>query len=241
MSRGIGLSIVKLLLAHESNPRVVGISRSEPQDSSILANSNFHLVSGSAADEQINKQAVDLAVSKYGRLDGVIANAGVLDAVQTVENADLDQWRSTFEVNLMAPLMLIKHALPHLHKTKGAVVVTSSGAAKTGYKTWAAYGGSKAAVNLLTSTVAVENPDIFAIAVAPGVVDTEMQREIREIHIKTMPADLHRRYTDLKANRDLVSPDVPAAVIANLTLEKPMQFSGQFVRYSDEEMKPYLK
>lgn len=240
VSRGIGLCIAQYLLAHEAKPVVIGIARSSPQDAKLSSNASFHLVSGSVDEEKVNKQAVDLALSKYNRLDAVILNAGILDAVNSVANANIDQWRKVFDINVIGPVMLLKHALSHLEKSKGAVVVTSSGAATNPYKSWGAYGSSKAAVNLLASTVAAENPTVFSIAVAPGVVDTQMQSEIRETHKSTMPADQYQRFVDLKTSGQLVDAKIPAAIMANLALRKPMELSGKFLRYNDEKLQSFL-
>ena len=94
----------------------------------------------------------------------------------------------------------IKAAIPELRKTHGRIILTSSGAALTGYSTWGAYGSSKAAMNHLALTLKVEEPTITTIAIRPGVVDTEMQRELREVYHERMDKKDKEKFIGAKAN-----------------------------------------
>ncbi|KAG5459558.1 MAG: hypothetical protein BJ554DRAFT_28, partial [Olpidium bornovanus] len=85
-----------------------------------------------------------------------------------------------FDVNLFAVFLLTQKALPHLRKQRGRVVMVSSGAANKAYVGWSAYCCSKAALNMLTENLAAEEPEIASVAVRPGVVETEMQKIIRD-------------------------------------------------------------
>lgn len=66
--------------------------------------------------------------------------------------------------------MQIKGSIPELRKSKGRIIFVSSGAAVTGYQGWGAYGASKAAMNHLSLTLAVEEPNITSVAIRPGVI-----------------------------------------------------------------------
>lgn len=66
--------------------------------------------------------------------------------------------------------MQVKESIPELRKSDGRVIFVSSGAAVVGYKGWGAYGASKAAMNHLSMTIAVEEPNITSIAIRPGVI-----------------------------------------------------------------------
>lgn len=90
------------------------------------------------------------------------------------------------QVNLFAVLRLTQKLLPLMlmdgssPQTVARTIMVSSGASTKAYRGWGAYCMSKAALNMMTATLAVEEPRVFAVAVRPGVVDTEMQRVIRE-------------------------------------------------------------
>lgn len=124
----------------------------------------------------------------------------------------------------------VKNALPALRKSKGRILFTSSGAAVKAYSTWGAYGSSKAALNHLALTLGVEEPDVTTISIRPGVVDTEMQRELREVHHKTMKKDDAEGFFSLHRNGQLLKPEQPGNVMAKLVLDAPNGLSGKFLR-----------
>lgn len=121
-------------------------------------------------------------------------------------------------------------AIPELRKTQGRIILTSSGAAAHSYSTWGAYCSSKAALKSLGETLAVEQKDITTISVAPGVVDTDMQRDLREIHLPGMDEKDQIRFTTLHKEGKLLRPEQPGNVMARLVLNASQELSGQFIR-----------
>ena len=136
--------------------------------------------------------------------------------------------------------------------------MTSSGAAEAAYTSWGAYGNysghsrtfpadlhsgaSKAAINHLAKTVAKEEPSITTIAVRPGMVDTQMQADIREKYLSNMDQDDAEKFTGAHKNGKLLPPQRPAHVIAMLALDsRPAvkEFSGSFLQWNDEKLKNY--
>lgn len=124
----------------------------------------------------------------------------------------------------------IRLALPHLRSSKGRIVLTSSGAATYAYAAWGAYGASKAALNHVAMTLAAEEPDVVTVSVRPGVVDTEMQRELRDVHIEKLALKDGDKFLTLKREGRLLRPEQPGNVIARLVLEAGKELSGKFVR-----------
>ncbi|CAN6664040.1 benzil reductase ((S)-benzoin forming) Irc24p [Trichomonascus vanleenenianus] len=236
-SRGIGEALVKKLAA---SAHVVGISRSAEALNSLSKEViGFEYVAGDVTNEADCQKVVNLAIEKHGRLDGLVLNAGVLEPVTKIVNSNVDEWKKLFDINFFSIVNLLKLTIPHL-RGHGRVVFVSSGAAVGNYTAWGAYGSSKAALNHLAATLAVEEPSIFSISIAPGVVDTNMQVNIREQHGSEMNAENHAKFTSLKAKGDLLSPDVPAGILANLVLKgKGDNLSGKFFRYNSEEIAQY--
>ena len=109
-----------------------------------------------------------------------------------------------------------KEAIPHLRTSKGRIVYASSGAATGAYVSWGAYGSSKAAMNSLAKHVAVEEPDVIAVAVSPGRVDTGMQREIREKGTEMSKTD-REEFTAAFEEGKLVKPEQSGGVISELS------------------------
>lgn len=196
------------------------------------------VVVGDVSQPETSARAVETAVARFGAVNSLILNAGVLAPVDTVANANVDEWRRLFDINFFAVVDLIQHALPELKKSGGNILAVSSGASTSAYTAWGAYGASKAAVNHLIKTVATEE-GIGALSVAPGVVDTSMQADIRNTFGERMGANL-QKFVDLHANNQLLPPEVPAAVYTNLALRGWSDLlNGGYYRYNAEELKPY--
>jgi NAD(P)-dependent dehydrogenase (short-subunit alcohol dehydrogenase family) len=84
-------------------------------------------------------------------------------------------------------------------------------------------------MNHLTQTLAVEEPELVSIAIRPGTVDTEMQREIREEYHGDMTERDTAKFASLKTNGELLRPDQPGNVMARLVLDAPSSLSGKFI------------
>ena len=107
----------------------------------------------------------------------------------------------------------------------------SSGAASGAYVAWGAYGSSKAATNSIAAHIAVEEPDITSIAVAPGRVDTDMQATIRSEGKDIMDEAQYKSFVDAFNQGVLLKPEQPGNVIAGLVAEPAKELSGKFLSY----------
>lgn len=115
----------------------------------------------------------------FGRLDGLLHNAGVLGDRSPIEHYATKTWQKTLQVNLTAPFMLTRACLPLLKESADAsVLFTSSGVGHHGRAYWGAYAVSKAGVENLAETLADETETNTAIRVNtinPGPVRTAMR------------------------------------------------------------------
>lgn len=125
----------------------------------------------------------------------------------------------------------MKAALPALRSAHGRIVFVSSGAAVNAYSGWGSYGAAKAALNHVALTLATEEPDVTSVSIRPGVVDTEMQRELREVHHETMDKKDAEKFASLKRDGGLLRPEQPGNVMARLALDAPKELSGRFLKY----------
>ncbi|CAK7272714.1 hypothetical protein SEPCBS57363_005285 [Sporothrix epigloea] len=239
-SRGLGLAVTRLLLQHSH--KVVLVARAE-EPLAALKKEFPEQVAYTAADATDYKAlagVVDLAVATFGRVDGLVVNHGVLAPVQRLADADLDAWKRLYDTNVFSALTIAKVAIPELRKTKGRIVIVSSGASLKGYASWGAYGSSKAAVNSLVQHLAAEEPDITSVALGPGRVDTDMQKDIREQGAKGgMHPEMHAEFVDAFHTGRLNPPEIPGEVIAKLALEAQSPLSGAYVNWNDESMAAY--
>lgn len=124
----------------------------------------------------------------------------------------------------------MRAAIPELRKTKGRIIMTSSGAAVHAYSGWGAYSASKAALNSLAMALEAEESSIVTVAIRPGTVDTDMQVLIRGEHGEAMNPKDRERFADLKNNNKLLPPETPGNVIARLSLSATSDLSGKFLR-----------
>lgn len=79
-------------------------------------------------------------------------------------------------------------------------------------------------------TLSAEEPNITCISVRPGVVDTQMQRELRDVHFSGMQEKDSARFFILHKEGGLLKPEQPGNVIAKLLLDGPRELSGKFLR-----------
>ena len=179
------------------------------------------------------RRAVDETLDRFGRIDGLVNNAAIVQPISPISRTDPADWRYNLEVNLFGPFNLIKAAADALREQKGRVVNVSSGAANLALESLSAYCTSKAALNHFTRVLAVEEPELTAVAVRPGVVDTDMQTFIRQEGPQAMPPDNAAYYQQLKDRGELAPSTIPARSIAWLALYAPREFSGRFLDYDD--------
>ncbi|MEM7189526.1 MAG: SDR family oxidoreductase [Pseudomonadota bacterium] len=127
------------------------------------------------------EKVVAEVVNNAGRLDVLVNNAGLMREGTALEASEED-WAQTLQVNLTAPFMLIRHALPHLIETRGSIVNIGSIEGLGSNPRHPAYCASKGGLHALTRAVAVDHgPDgVRCNAIAPGWIDTDLNTEFIE-------------------------------------------------------------
>ncbi len=175
-SKGIGLAVVRLLLAEGMN--VVSGSRTLTAE---LKETGAHAVIGDLSTPDGPRRLVDEAVSRFGGIDVLINNVGMGDHAEFVEGAvqslvDLpdSEWERTFNLHFYSALWATRAALPSLAQRKGVIVNVSSTAARDASTGPSNYSVAKAALNALTRVIALQfGPQgVRAITVSPGPVST---------------------------------------------------------------------
>lgn len=123
-------------------------------------------------------RAVDAVLRRFGRLDGVVNNAG-LARFSPIDRADLSEFEGMLDANLRGPVHVIRAGLPALREHRGAIVNVSSVGGVLAMPGRSLYGATKAALNSLTRSLARElAPDVRVNAVLPGPVDTPMYDDL---------------------------------------------------------------
>lgn len=138
----------------------------------------FEDILADLADPDAPQRIAGEVAARAGRLDILVNNAGIMRE-GTVEETSLGDWDLQLRVNLTAPFLLIRHCLPMLRVTRGAIVNLGSIEGLGSNPRHPAYGASKAGLHGLTRAVAVDHghEGIRCNAVAPGWIDTELNTE----------------------------------------------------------------
>lgn len=169
ISSGIGKGVA--LYFAEMNYKVYGISRRELD----YSHPNIHHQTCDILDFEASRIKITKLLGET-ELEIVLLNAGILGKISTLKESKIKDLENTMHTNLWAQKNLIDLFLG-LNNIK-TIMAISSGAAIKGTPGWSGYSLSKAALNMLIQLYASENPSIKFIALAPGLVDTNMQEYI---------------------------------------------------------------
>jgi len=180
-AKGIGESIVWELVNEGAIPVILGRSEKESIDLKKSIENEGGKCLNIIADlpnPEICKETVQKTIDTFGALHGIVNNAGVNDGV-SLEEGSPDQFRKSVTTNLMHYYDLAHYALPHLKKTKGAIVNISSKTALTGQGGTSGYAASKGAQLALSREWAVELAQygIRVNAIVPSEVMTPLYKK----------------------------------------------------------------
>ena len=186
---GIGRAIAKALVAEGA--RVVVTGRREVPLKQLAAEfpDAVRYITTDVTEKGAPARAVSFVIEQFERLDILVNNAGVGILAPLVELDD-EAIQQIFAVNVEGVLITTREAIPSLAKNGGAVVNISSTLAQVSMPGAAAYAGSKAAIERITSALAVElGPQGIRVnAVAPGVTKTDMSDAVPQQMIEGMVA-----------------------------------------------------
>ncbi len=130
------------------------------------------------ADDDAYSSLVDSIEQEFGRLDGLVHNAGILGQRLSIEQYDVAEWQRVMHVNLTVPFVLTQALLPLLRQSSDpSIIFTSSGVGRVGKAFWGAYSVSKFGTEALSQILADENrhTSLRANCINPGPVRTKMR------------------------------------------------------------------
>jgi NAD(P)-dependent dehydrogenase (short-subunit alcohol dehydrogenase family) len=170
---GIGRAVAYLFAREGADIAVVYLNEhadaSETQERIQQLGRNCLTIAGDIGDEYFCRQAVEHTLSRFGRIDILINNAGELIYEDDITNLSSERLLRIFQTNVFSCFYFAKAVLPHL-MPGSTIINTSSVAADSGYPAMASYSATKGAISALTRSLAVSLADrgIRVNAVAPG-------------------------------------------------------------------------
>jgi len=183
------------------------------------------------ADYSQAEAAVAATREKFGGMSILINNAGVIEPIGRLAEADPAQWAQNIQINLTGAFNMARAALPGMiDGGSGAIVNVSSGAAHRPLEGWSAYCSAKAGMAMLTRAIHLENhgEGVRIYGFAPGTVDTDMQVQIRASGINQISQIPREK---------LGSVQPPAQVIAYLCSKDAADLAGEELAISDNSLR----
>lgn len=227
-SRGLGNALLEMF----EEDRVISISRSKVETEYPLYK-EFYI---DFLDEKKLERSIEEIFESIEAEPGddifFINNAGVVDPVKSVSNLEAEELLNNYKVNVLAPALFMKGFVNKFKDHQGAkrILTVSSGAALNPTEGWAAYCSSKAAVNMVSDVLRLEMDrlkyPIFSATFRPGVIDTDMQSDIRASEAEQFP-DVER-FKKFKDTNKLYNKKTVAYVLKRVITSDNFAFSESF-------------
>lgn len=224
---GLGEALAKRVLA--SGQPVISFSRTLNESLTEFAEEKGAMLTGYFCDLRETESLMPLMERIIHEIDitkvtGVtlVNNAGILDPIMPLEQAGSAELTDHLHINLLAPMLLtsafIRATSSWPATVSKTVVNISSGAGKKPYSGWSAYCTAKAGIDMMTRCAGQEQGDgpgaVKLVSIAPGVVETRMQEQIRETKPQRFPEV--GRFIELKAAGKLYLPEEAAERILSI-------------------------
>jgi L-fucose dehydrogenase len=231
-AKGIGEAISSVLAQELALPVIIG--RNETDNRTLVESLQkqglkAHFETAELTDPEACKKAIDAVAEKYGRIDGLVNNAGVNDGVG-LASGNYEKFMQSLHRNLVHYYLMAHHALPLLIQSKGAIVNITSKTAETGQGNTSAYAAANGGRNALTREWAVELlPHQIRVN---AIVVAESWTPLYESWIKTFP-NPEEKMKSITAKIPLEKRMTTTTEIANMTAfllsEKSSHTTGQLI------------
>ncbi len=231
-AKGIGEGISTVLAAEGAIPVIIGRS----EEDNLLAVKTIRATGGQAyqfvaelTQPDDCRRAVEQTLAQFGRIDGLVNNAGVNDSVG-LENGSYEGFMASLHKNLVHYYLMAHHALPALKASKGAIVNIGSKVAETGQGNTSAYAAANGGRNALTREWAVELLP-YSIRVNCVIV-AESWTPLYANWIKTLPdpeKKLQRIVSKIPLEHRMTTTEELANAVAFLLSDKSSHTTGQLI------------
>ncbi len=232
--RGLGRAIA-LAMAREG-AQVSIMSRTKAELAEVAASirhigGTCRFFSGDVSRESDVSGIVEATLDDFGGVDILVNNAGVIGPVRFLEDADGTAWRHALAINLDGACYCARAVAPHMKKQgAGKIINTASGLGEMPFPRFCAYAASKAGLIQMTRSLSEElkPANIQVNAIDPGVMDTSMQKEIRELGPEILGRDIYEHFLDYWKSGALRQPEEVASLAVFLASSASDSITGYY-------------
>lgn len=230
-SRGIGAEAARIFAAAGANVALLARSADSLAVLAAEIGDKALALACDVADYASVEAAVQKTVARFGGLDVLINNAGVLKPIAPLVEADPADWAKVIDINTTGVFNGMRAVLPLMKQAGGGTILTvSSGAAHNALEGWSAYCTSKAGAAMLTTALDLEERSngIRAMGLSPGTVATQMQRDIKASGVNPI-SELNWE--------DHIPADWPAKTLLWMCTSDADEYIGSEIKLRDEEIR----
>ncbi|KIX96485.1 uncharacterized protein Z520_07751 [Fonsecaea multimorphosa CBS 102226] len=235
---GIGYETVRILL-QDLNAKVVAtdLNVDRLKDLKNEFSQSLEIQAADIVESSTATMLVTTALKSFGKLDGICLIAGVFGPCLRMENANVSEWEKAFRINVFSHLHIYRAAIPEVRKTKGRIVLATSGAGHGAlFSGWGFYSMSKTAVAFSVSQLKLEEPSIITVGVSPGLCDTKMVRDLMKGQHVGQTAEDVAHYNSFVAKIPMITPRVAGNAFARTVVSADSSLSGEVVDYDDHRL-----
>ena len=178
-NRGLGKAIVDLLIENGNN-FIISISRSLSKEQLNYSKDHFYFLKVDLSNNSISERIKEINKLIAGNDICFINNASIVDPISKIEDLDENAFDKIIKVNVRSAVLITKYILRNFNENKLSFVNISSGAASRAINNWSLYCGTKAFVKMFFEVAEKEYKQHSFFNINPGVIDTDMQKNIRE-------------------------------------------------------------
>lgn len=229
-SRGIGASAARVFADAGANVALLARSAAPLEALAAEIGARALALPCDVADFAAVEAALAKAKSQFGSLDILIANAGMIDPIARLTEADPADWAHLIQVNISGVFNIMRAGVPMMDKQGGTVISIGSGAAQRPLEGWSAYCSSKAGSLMLMQALDLEERvnGLRVMSLSPGTVATQMQREIKASGINAVSQ------LDWE---DHIPPEWPAQTLLWMCTADADEYLGSEVSLRDETIR----
>jgi NAD(P)-dependent dehydrogenase (short-subunit alcohol dehydrogenase family) len=182
---GSGIGRAASLLFTREGAKLIAVDRTDGVNETVAlvkkAGGTAEAFQADAGAEKDVLAYIDKALSAYGKLDALWANAGISGGLVPLAEQSVEHWQEILRINLIGPFLAVKHSIPHMmQQQRGAIVCTASVAGLKSGASGHPYAASKAGVISLVQTTAysLSGSGVRINAVCPGLIETGMTKPL---------------------------------------------------------------